>query len=347
MGDVRLSVIIPTHNRPGKLATLLGCLRQQDLGDADYEIIVVDDNSVPPVTLPSSADGKKVTLVRLDEIERSAARNTGAAVATGKWLVFVDDDMTVEDNFLSCHLSAHLTWPNSLVVGSIRLPDETALTSFGRFRQRLEDQGVPKKSGLASMPNFCTAANMSLSRELFLRIGGFDGAIVSSEDQDFALRYTASGGRIVFWPEARAIHRDSSLDIRSYCSRNEWGSKHMIPFCRRYPDRPDNVERHRVNGPLRFGREPFKQSLRKTVKSALAFKAVREVLFFIAGLFEPSARNGPVLERVYRLLLGAHIFRGYRAGLRLYCNGETAQASKPDLSNSNLARESPIKNNLI
>jgi hypothetical protein len=194
------------------------------------------------------------------------------------------------------------------------------------------------------MQNLCTAANMSLTRDLFLGIGGFDDAIVSGEDQDFALRHTASGGRIVFWPEATAIHCDTSLDIRSYCLRNEWGSKHMIPFCRRYPDRPDNVERYRRNGPLRFGREPFKQSLRKTVKSALAVKAVREVLFFIAGLLERVAPNGPVLERVYRLLLGAHIFRGYRAGLRLYCNSGTAQANTPDLSNSNLVRESPIKN---
>jgi glycosyltransferase involved in cell wall biosynthesis len=345
VGDVRVSVIIPTHNRPGKLATLLGCLRQQDLADADYEIIVVDDNSVPAVTLPSSADGPKVTLVRLDEIERSTARNTGAAVATGEWLVFLDDDMTVEDSFLCRHLSAHMTWPNTLVVGSIRLPDEAGLTAFGRFRQRLEDQGLPQKPGLASMSNFCTAANMSLSRELFLGIGGFDGAIISGEDQDFALRHTASGGRIVFWPEAKGIHWDTSLDIRSYCLRNEWGSKHMIPLCRRYPDRPDNVARHRVNGPLQFGREPFKQSLGKIVKSALAFKAVREILFFIAGRLEQRKDlNGPVLERVYRLLLGAHIFRGYRAGLRLYCNSETARASKTDLSNSNLARESPIKN---
>lgn len=346
MGDVSLSVIIPTHNRPEKLATLLGGLRHQDLAAAEYEIIVVDDNSVPPVALPPSAEGPRVTLVRLDEIERSAARNTGAAVATGEWLVFLDDDMTVEDNFLSCHMSAHRAWPNTLVVGSIRLPDETALTAFGRFRQSLEDRGLPQKPGLASMPNFCTAANMSLSRELFLRIGGFDGAIVSGEDQDFALRHTASGGRIVFWPEARAIHWDSSLDIRSYCLRHEWGSKHMIPFCRRYPDWPDNVERYTVNGPLRFGSEPFKQSLRKTVKSALAFKAVREILFFIAGLFERASPNSSALEKIYRLLLGAYIFRGYRAGLVIYGSGsnKTPHASKPEVRNPSLAEESPIKN---
>ena len=283
--DTKLSVIIPTHNRSEKLDKLLACLRRQNLAATEYEIIIVDDNSVPPVVLQASANEPRMTLVRLDEKERSAARNTGAAIATGEWLVFLDDDMTVENDFLSCHLSAHGQWRNALVVGSIRLPDETTLTPFGRFRQKLEDQGLPRGPGLASMPNFCTAANMSLARAAFLGIGGFDSAIISGEDQDFALRHTTRGGQIVFWPEARAIHWDSSLDIRRFCLRNEWGSGEMIPFCQRHPDWPDNIERHKVNGPLQFGREPFKQSFRKVIKSMLALKPVRETLFFIAGCF--------------------------------------------------------------
>ena len=344
MGDITLSVIIPTHNRPEKLAILLGCLSRQDLAATEYEIVVVDDNSVPPVVLPESTGGPRVTLMRLDERERSAARNTGAAMARGRLLVFLDDDMTVEGDFLSCHLRAQREWPNALVVGSIRLPDEPTLTPFGRFRQKLEDQGLPQAQGLASMPNLCTAANMSLARNAFLAIGGFDGAIISSEDQDFALRHTSRGGQIVFWPEAKAIHWDNSLDIRSYCERNEWGARHMTPFCARYPDWPDNIERHRVNGPLQFGREPLKQSLRKIIKSILALKAVREALFFTAGLLERSTPNSPALERVYRLLLGAHIFRGYRAGLTLYPSSEGRQSMEPEVKNSDLVREAPVKN---
>jgi GT2 family glycosyltransferase len=321
MGDIKLSVIIPTHNRSEKLAILLACLRRQDLPATEYEIIVVDDNSVPPAVLPESAGGPRVTLVRLDERERSAARNTGAVIATGELLAFLDDDMTVEDNFLSCHLSAHRRWPNALVVGSIRLPYEATLTPFGRFRQKLEDEGLPKEPGLVSTANFCTAANMSIPRSTFLEIGGFDGAIVSGEDQDFALRHTAHGGEIVFLPEAIAIHRDSSLDIRAYCNRSEWGSKHMMPFCYRYAGWPDNVERRRVNGPLHFWNESLGHSVRKTIKSALALKAVRETLFFIAWILERVAPDNSALEKVYRLLLGAHIFSGYRAGLVFYVSG--------------------------
>jgi hypothetical protein len=118
----------------------------------------------------------------------------------------------------------------------------------------------------------------------------------------------------------------------------------MMPFCARYPNWPDNVERHRVNGPLQFGREPLKQSLRKIVKSTLSLTAARETLFLIAGLLERITPKSSALERVYRLLLGAHIFRGYRAGLTLYLSSEGRPAKDPGMNKSNLVGEFPVKN---
>ena len=55
--------------------------------------------------------------------------------------------------------------------------------------------------------------------------------------------------------------------------------------------------------------------MRKLGKRVLALPPVIELLFATAALLERSAPESPVLDRVYRLLLGAHIFRGYRRGL--------------------------------
>jgi hypothetical protein len=117
-----------------------------------------------------------------------------------------------------------------------------------------------------------------------------------------------------------------------------------MPFCRRYPDWPDNVERRRVNGPLHFWNEPLRQSLRKTFKATLTLKAVRETLFFVASILDRVAPDSSALERVYRLLLGAHIFLGYRSGLLMYESGadQTAQARTPELRNPSLVEESSI-----
>jgi hypothetical protein len=231
-------------------------------------------------------------------------------------LIFIDDDISVKPDFVAAHLRAHQDWPGVLAVGAISLPEEAITTPFGRFRQKLEQHEVPLARGLTATRNFCTAANMSISRESFLALGGFDGSITSSEDQDFALRHTASGGRIAFLPEAGGVHRDDALDIRSYCRRAEWGSLNMIPFCRRYPDWPDNVERERVNGPVRLS-APISEIAHKIVKVALTLSPIAAVLFRAARVFERAAPNSRALDRVYRLLLGIHIFRGYRKGLKL------------------------------
>ncbi|HSE36868.1 MAG TPA: glycosyltransferase family 2 protein [Blastocatellia bacterium] len=316
MSEVTVSVVIPTHNRAESIATTLEVLGRQDLPPDDYEIIVVDDGSTPPVRLNAKSKGPACSLVRLEGVERSLARNHGAAVAAGDILLFLDDDMTVGFDFLNAHLRAHEEWPEALVVGSVRLPDEALATPFGRFRQDLEQRGTPRLRGLASARNFCTAANMSISRELFLRLGGFDASVFSGEDQDLALRHTARGGQIAFIPEALAIHHDQSVDVKSYCRRAEWGSEHMVAFCQRYADWPDNIERRRINGPVRWKHEPVTQIARKLIKAALALGPVVAAMSISASLLERVAPQSRALNRVYRLLLGSHIFRGYRRGHR-------------------------------
>ncbi|MFY9572173.1 MAG: glycosyltransferase, partial [Blastocatellia bacterium] len=251
-------------------------------------------------------------------VERSVARNKGAAAARGEKLVFVDDDMTVAHDFLSSHLKAQYEWPGALVVGGVRFSDNVLATPFGSFRKRLEQRGTPGIRGLTSRHNFCTAANLSVSRDSFRSLGGFDDLLRSGEDQDLALRHTSRGGQIAFIPEAEAIHNDSALDLRSYCRRAEWGAEHMVPFCKRYPEWPDNVERDRVNGPIQWDRVPISHNLRKLLKQAITLKPAIAVGFAIAEILERIAPASAVLDRIYRLLLGAHILRGYRKGLRRY-----------------------------
>src|SRR5437867_926138 len=106
MNDIKLSVIIPTHNRANELADTLACLKRQSLAAAEYEIIVVDDGSSPPVRLPEDKENPSCSVVRLEGVERSAARNAGAAAAKGRLLVFVDDDISVGADFLEAHLHA-------------------------------------------------------------------------------------------------------------------------------------------------------------------------------------------------------------------------------------------------
>lgn len=314
----KVSVIIPTHNRPDKLADTVAGLRNQTLPATDYEILVMDDGSTPPVVLTGELENPTCRVIRLKGVERSSARNIGASAAQGRILLFLDDDIGVKADFLAAHLCAHEEWPCALVVGAIHLPADSVKTPFGSFRQKLELTAVPKERGLVAMRNFCTAANMSMGRELYFELGGFNSALCSSEDQELALRHTARGGQIVFLPEADTIHYDHSLDIQSYCRRVEWGSENVIPFCQAWPDWPQNIERQQINGSLQFGQEPFGISLRKITKSMLGQTLFLNGLFALTSFLERTIPQSTALDRLYRLLLGIHLQQGYRKGLQRF-----------------------------
>ena len=237
---LEISVVVPTRNRPVSLRRTVEGFRRQDLEVSAYEIVVVDDGSEPPVTAVESDVPPAIRVVRLEHGERSAARNAGAAHATGRILVFVDDDMLPDRRLLRAHLSAQDAWPGALATGAIRLPERVLRTPFGRFRGELEGGARSLQRGPVEQANFAAAGNLSLPRERFLALGGFDRRMASSEDQDLALRHSAQGGKLVFLPDAVAVHDDSAVEPLSYWARSEWGAEHMAPFCALYPDWPDN-----------------------------------------------------------------------------------------------------------
>src|SRR5436190_4576510 len=92
-----ITYLLPTRDRPDTLQTTL-----QKLGDLSAaahepiggaEVIVVDNASSPAASLPTALDnGFKLTGVRRKRNEGAAARNIGAHLARGEWIVMLDDD---------------------------------------------------------------------------------------------------------------------------------------------------------------------------------------------------------------------------------------------------------------
>ena len=115
--------------------------------------------------------------------------------------------------------------------------------------------------------------------------------------------------------QAHGVHSDRALDIRSYCARVESGAESLVAFVRRHPDWPDNRERERINGRVRPGREPWRDTARKLAKQVLASRPATAGLLASARVLEAVAPRGRALPRVYRTLVGAYLFRGYRRGL--------------------------------
>ncbi len=97
----KLSIIIPTYNEEKDLVKCLTSLDSQTYND--FEAIVVDDGSTDKTLEKLSNLALKnyeIKLLKQDHRGAGAARNFGAGKAVGEILVFVDADMTFDENFL-------------------------------------------------------------------------------------------------------------------------------------------------------------------------------------------------------------------------------------------------------
>ncbi len=93
------SIIIPTYNRPSKLANTLEQLKAQTF--LDFEVIIVEDgynnNSFYNGIL---SDDKLIYEFLQNKKNVSTKRNIGASKTRGKYLIFLDDDDSVTNNWL-------------------------------------------------------------------------------------------------------------------------------------------------------------------------------------------------------------------------------------------------------
>jgi hypothetical protein len=145
-----ISVIICTHNpRPDYFSRVLTALRQQTLPLSEWELLVIDNQSVEP--LAGGVDlawHPAARVIREETLGLTPARLRGIKESSGKLLVFVDDDNILAHDYLSEALQIALDYPNlGAWGGCLRGEFETAPPSWSQrywpylgVRQATEDR---------------------------------------------------------------------------------------------------------------------------------------------------------------------------------------------------------------
>jgi glucosyl-dolichyl phosphate glucuronosyltransferase len=108
---MRLSVVIPTHNRAASLARTIRSALELDYPPDRYEVLVVDnagtDRTLAVVCeLQSAPGGSIVRCVQEARLGLHHARHAGARAATGDLLLFTDDDATFSPQWVSAYAAA-------------------------------------------------------------------------------------------------------------------------------------------------------------------------------------------------------------------------------------------------
>ncbi len=218
----RVSIIIPTRASRGLIKICLDTLKEKT-AYRDFEIICIenipDEQSEWKTWLKANAD---IVLETAEPFNWSRYNNLCAAKASGRFLLFLNDDIEVlEPDWLDT-LLANAARPEVGIVGpQLLYPDRTvqhaglALTSvLGRarhvFRHGREDD--PGYFGLALAQRnviAVTGACMLMKRETFDALGGFDEAYnVINNDLDMCLRAWKRGLLIVYTPHTKLIHHE-------------------------------------------------------------------------------------------------------------------------------------------
>lgn len=218
-----LSVVIATYNRGDLLRRTLINLADQTIDASRYEVIVVDDGSQPPAA--DALQGLKVSyslqLVRQKQSGPAAARDRGIGRARGSVLLLIDDDMEVPRDLLEAHLAGHSNGAR-VVLGRIDSPNTADnLPLFERFHlHQIKQYGNAIAAGHieARGVHLCTG-NVSLRREDYHQIGGFDHRLERSEDRDLGLRLERLGAQLRFAPNAVTIHHTDHTDLDAWLGR--------------------------------------------------------------------------------------------------------------------------------
>ena len=163
------SIIIPTYERPRQLATCLQALTRLSYPPDRFEAIVVDDGSEKPLNgvVDPLRHRLEVVLLSQPNAGPATARNTGAAQARGRFLVFTDDDCTPAPNWLNTLAKRFAATPDCAIGG--RTLNKLPNNPFSAASQILIDYLYDFYNSDPNQAHFFASNNLALPKERFPR----------------------------------------------------------------------------------------------------------------------------------------------------------------------------------
>lgn len=189
MNSPKVTVIIPTHNRPELLRVAVQSALAQTY--QNLEVLVIDDASDEATDLPVD---DRLRVIRLEQSAGGAgARNVGTKAASGEWITYLDDDDRLLPHMVQASMDAVMQQqrhvpPVAVLSGlqevdrdgnvlSIRIPPAICPKGGNYFLEDIE----PGRSYLAKQ-------TLVVERDVMLSINGWDESFRSRVHSDLFLR---------------------------------------------------------------------------------------------------------------------------------------------------------------
>jgi glycosyltransferase involved in cell wall biosynthesis len=215
-----VSVIVTTKNEEKNIGNCLQSIKNQTFKNT--ELVVVDNFSKDKTAEIAKKHGAKVYY---KGNERSAQRNYGITVSTGKYILYVDADMILNPNLVKecverceCYGEGALYVPERIVGESFWIKVRDFERSF--YTGTVID------------------AVRFIRRDIFLQVGGFDETLVGPEDWDLDRKIRANSRTGT--ANTPLYHNEGRFNMNRYLKRKNYYIAGLQKYAKKWG--PDDLE---------------------------------------------------------------------------------------------------------
>ncbi len=216
------SVQIPTWRRRERLATLIDCLANQTAPLSSYEIVVCDSGSGDGTREMMQERMQTLPNLRFLDITTNtlaAKRNALFYGSDAPVVILLDDDLTVNPEFVAAHVAAHASSTRTVFCGDVRFPPEwTSHSNYYRWREsRHIGETRPEINQEDISARHLVVMNFSAKRAEVAPLGFMSEEFrrYGCEDHEFGYRVKQAGLRVQLVKEAVCWHYEGTGDRTS------------------------------------------------------------------------------------------------------------------------------------
>jgi len=298
--SIEISVIIPTKDR---LEILKATLKEllNSIKKFNYEIIVVNDSKTDNLNL------SEVIVVNNPKSGAASARNYGASIAQGELLLFLDDDMIVNESALTQIIQLTRNSEKSIYLPNWEYPplvkEALQKKSFGRFLNKInytslkgwigketigwEKEKLYEHNGMAS---YC----FLISKNDFIELGGYNESFPFAGFEDYDITKRLTNYRFYILPGELILHNENDrLEFKQFLERKK---------------RNATTQRKAVE----IGYSEF--TLNYSIWKKLIFKTIDSVekpLYLLLNNLPNTAFFDKLYFKLLSLLIAKNIYYGY------------------------------------
>ena len=233
---MKYSIIVPVFNRPDEVDELLQSLVGQTL--KDFEVVIVEDGSEKPCKDVCDKYVGKIDLKYFMKKNSGPgqSRNYGAERANGEYLIVLDSDVVLPEDYLKAVDDELNREPSDAFGGPDCAHDsftETQKAISYSMTSFFTTGGI--RGGKKKLDKFYPRSfNMGIRRDVYMRLGGFS-KMRFGEDIDFSIRIFKAGCKCRLFPEAWVWHKRRT-DMRKFFRQVYNSGIARVNLYKKYPE---------------------------------------------------------------------------------------------------------------